>query len=82
MQGIMDAYRGVFRTPLTMSYPTKFTEVVSTAASYARHEQVRGMHYMQRRICVFVLLSDLTLQGGVTCRRLPMRRASCRTPYF
>lgn len=42
VQGIMDAYRGVFRTPLTMSYPTKFTEVVSTAASYARHEQVRG----------------------------------------
>lgn len=39
VQGIMDAYRGVFRTPLTMSYPTKFTEVVSTAASYAKHEQ-------------------------------------------
>lgn len=39
VQGIMDAYRGVFRTPLTMSYPTKFTEVISTAASYARHEQ-------------------------------------------
>jgi hypothetical protein len=40
VQGIMDAYRGVFRTPLTMSYPTKFTEVISTAASYARHEHV------------------------------------------
>jgi hypothetical protein len=40
VQGIMDAYRGVFRTPLTMSYPTKFTEVITTAASYARHEQV------------------------------------------
>jgi hypothetical protein len=25
---------------LTMSYPTKFTEVIATAASYARHEQV------------------------------------------
>lgn len=40
VQGIMDAYRGVFRTPLTMSHPTKFTEVISTAAGYARHEQV------------------------------------------
>jgi hypothetical protein len=40
VQGIMDAYRGVFRTPLTMSYPTKFTEVIQTAAAYARHEQV------------------------------------------
>lgn len=42
VQGIMDAYRGVFRTPLTMSYPTKLTEVLQTAASYARHEQVRA----------------------------------------
>ena len=42
VQGIMDAYRGVFRTPLTMSYPTKFTEVISMAANYARHEQVRN----------------------------------------
>ena len=50
VQGIMDAYRGVFRTPLTMSYPTKFTEVISTAASYARHEQVRGRKKMQWRI--------------------------------
>lgn len=41
VQGIMDAYRGVFRTPLTMSYPTKLTEVFQTAAAYARHEQVR-----------------------------------------
>jgi hypothetical protein len=41
VQGIMDAYRGVFRTPLTMSYPTQFTEVIQMAATYARHEQVR-----------------------------------------
>lgn len=40
VQGMMDAYRGVFRTPLTMSYPTQFTEVIETAGSYARHEQV------------------------------------------
>jgi hypothetical protein len=42
VQGIMDAYRGVFRTPLTMSYPTKFLEVIQTASSYARHEAVRN----------------------------------------
>ena len=41
VQGIMDAYRGVFRTPLTMSFPTKLTEVIQTASAYARHEQVR-----------------------------------------
>ena len=41
VNGIMEAYRGVFRTPLTMSYPTQLTEVLTTAAAYARHEQVR-----------------------------------------
>ena len=50
VQGIMDAYRGVFRTPLTMSYPTKLNEVVETAASYARHEQVRCMGPISRKI--------------------------------
>mmetsp|Transcript_17172 Transcript_17172/g.25380 ORF Transcript_17172/g.25380 Transcript_17172/m.25380 type:complete len:602 (-) Transcript_17172:792-2597(-) len=39
VQGILDAYQGVFTTTLTMSYPTDFTEVVRTAASYAQHEQ-------------------------------------------
>jgi len=39
VQGIMDAYRGVFRTPLRMSFPTQFMEVISTAAGYAQHEQ-------------------------------------------
>lgn len=38
VQGIMDAYRGVFRTPLTMSFPTRFDQVIETAAAYARHE--------------------------------------------
>jgi Copine/C2 domain len=42
VQGIMDAYRGVFRTPLTMSFPTNLTEVIQTASAYARHEQVRS----------------------------------------
>jgi len=39
VQGIMDAYRGVFRTPLRMSFPTQFTEIIRTAAGYAQHEQ-------------------------------------------
>mmetsp|Transcript_18886 Transcript_18886/g.38763 ORF Transcript_18886/g.38763 Transcript_18886/m.38763 type:complete len:638 (-) Transcript_18886:449-2362(-) len=39
VQGIMDAYRGVFRTPLRMSFPTKFNEVIQTAGAYAQHEQ-------------------------------------------
>jgi hypothetical protein len=51
VQGIMDAYRGVFRTPLTMSYPTKLTEVVQTAAAYARHEQVCNISWQRLSDC-------------------------------
>jgi len=39
VNGIMDAYRGVFSTQLTMSYPADFTEVIRTAASYVQHKQ-------------------------------------------
>eukprot|EP00548_Thalassiothrix_antarctica_P008354 CAMPEP_0194133326 /NCGR_PEP_ID=MMETSP0152-20130528/3545_1 /TAXON_ID=1049557 /ORGANISM="Thalassiothrix antarctica, Strain L6-D1" /LENGTH=599 /DNA_ID=CAMNT_0038828623 /DNA_START=46 /DNA_END=1845 /DNA_ORIENTATION=+ len=39
VNGIMDAYRGVFSTQLIMSYPTDFTEVIRTAASYVQHKQ-------------------------------------------
>lgn len=40
VSGILDAYKGTFRTPLTMSGPTVFTEVISHAAAEAksRHE--------------------------------------------
>jgi hypothetical protein len=40
VRGILDAYSGAVRTPLTMSYPRQAREVISTAASYARHGQV------------------------------------------
>jgi len=62
VQGIMDAYRGVFRTPLTMSYPTKFTEVIQTAASYARHEQVRESFWL-----LSLLFAVLRLRRVVLC---------------
>lgn len=39
VQGILDAYKSTFKTPLTMSGPTVFTEVISIAASEARTKQ-------------------------------------------
>ena len=80
VQGIMDAYRGVFRTPLTMSYPTKFTEVISTAASYARHEQVSSAacEPFQSLIRLSVFLTQLLS----LCRRSLMTRANCHTRFF
>ena len=62
VQGIMDAYRGVFRTPLRMSFPTRFTEVINTAAGYAQHEQVRRFF-----IIIFILhdIMYMPLMGTV-----------------
>lgn len=40
-QGIIKAFRGVLQNPKCMSYQSKFTNVISMAANYARHEQVR-----------------------------------------
>lgn len=39
VKGILDAYKGTFRTPLTMSGPTVFTEVISLAAAQAKSRQ-------------------------------------------
>eukprot|EP00523_Entomoneis_sp_CCMP467_P009056 CAMPEP_0168729774 /NCGR_PEP_ID=MMETSP0724-20121128/6388_1 /TAXON_ID=265536 /ORGANISM="Amphiprora sp., Strain CCMP467" /LENGTH=633 /DNA_ID=CAMNT_0008776691 /DNA_START=39 /DNA_END=1940 /DNA_ORIENTATION=- len=58
VQGIMDAYRGVFRTPLTMSFPTKFTEVLETAASYARHEQEMAAEDARLSYTILLLLTS------------------------
>lgn len=49
--GIMEAYRGVFNTTLTMSFPTVLTEVIRTAARYAEHEHVSQHNIMSMLIC-------------------------------
>ena len=56
VQGIMDAYRGVFRTPLRMSFPTRFTEVINTAAGYAQHEQVRRFSIIFLYYMIFMFM--------------------------
>jgi Copine len=40
VQGVLDAYRGVFKKSLTMSFPTDLTEVIKTASMYSQNEQV------------------------------------------
>lgn len=77
VQGIMDAYRGVFRTPLTMSYPTKFTEVVSTAASYAKHEQVRSVYFNP-----LGNYNDSSILTPCPFRRLRTTKASCHIQFY
>jgi len=58
VKGILDAYKGVFKTPLVMSGPTVFTEVISLAAARARSRQeVHPLSYT-----ILLLLTD----GAVT----------------
>lgn len=58
VQGIMDAYRGVFRTPLTMSCPTKLTEVIEAAATYARREQQAAEEDKQQSYTILLILTS------------------------
>lgn len=54
VKGILDAYKSVFRTPLTMSGPTVFTEVISLAAAEAKSRQeANPMSYT-----ILLLLTD------------------------
>ena len=58
VQGILDAYRGVFKTPLVMSGPTVFTEVIQVAAAQAKsRHQINPLSYS-----ILLLLTD----GAVT----------------
>uniref|UniRef100_A0A7S2PR51 C2 domain-containing protein n=1 Tax=Skeletonema marinoi TaxID=267567 RepID=A0A7S2PR51_9STRA len=56
--GILDAYKGVFKTPLIMSGPTVFTEVIQLAATQAKQRyQINPLSYS-----ILLLLTD----GAVT----------------
>ncbi len=58
IKGVLDAYRGVFKTPLIMSGPTVFTEVIQLAATQARQRhQINPLSYS-----ILLLLTD----GAVT----------------
>jgi len=58
IKGILDAYKGVFKTPLIMSGPTVFTEVIQLAASQAKQRyQINPLSYS-----ILLLLTD----GAVT----------------
>ncbi|KAL7441470.1 hypothetical protein ACHAXM_011517 [Skeletonema potamos] len=58
VMGILDAYKGVFKTPLIMSGPTVFTEVIQLAAAQAKQRyQINPLSYS-----ILLLLTD----GAVT----------------
>jgi len=62
VKGVLDAYRSVFRNPLTMSGPTVFADCIAQAASRARREQAEAQQRGTQAYTVLLLLTD----GSVT----------------
>jgi hypothetical protein len=60
--GVLEAYRGTFRTGLTMSGPTVFDECINLAAAQARSKQAESLRIGQQAYHILLILTD----GAVT----------------
>jgi len=58
VDGIIEAYRGVFRTGLIMSGPTVFTEVMRTAAAHSVSSQQAAKQKGLQAYSVLLILTD------------------------
>ena len=58
VDGIVQAYRSVFRTGLIMSGPTVFTEVMQTAAAHAVSSQEEAKRNGKQAYTVLLILTD------------------------
>lgn len=58
VDGIIQAYRSVFRTGLIMSGPTVFTEVMQTAAAHAVSSQEEAKRNGKQAYTVLLILTD------------------------
>ena len=56
--GVLEAYRNVFRTGLTMSGPTVFAEVIDYAAATARSRQEESLRIGKQSYKVLLILTD------------------------
>ena len=56
--GVLEAYRNVFRTGLTMSGPTVFSEVIGLAAAMARSNQESSQRLGKQSYKLLLILTD------------------------
>lgn len=54
VDGILEAYKSIFRSDLTMSGPTLFDQVIQTAAARAHKHKQEG----RKRYCVLLIITD------------------------
>lgn len=62
IKGMIDAYRGTFKSGLVMSGPTVFAEVIQMAAAQARSKQENARRIGQQAYHILLILTD----GAVT----------------
>jgi hypothetical protein len=58
ISGILEAYRGTFKTGLTMSGPTIFSEVINVAAARSRSKQEASKRIGQQYYEILLILTD------------------------
>eukprot|EP00934_Nitzschia_sp_Nitz4_P007889 Nitzschia sp. Nitz4//scaffold77_size91520//51907//54384//NITZ4_004894-RA/size91520-augustus-gene-0.74-mRNA-1//-1//CDS//3329558003//7879//frame0 len=58
IDGMLQGYRGVFRTGLTMSGPTVFAEVIQYAAAQARSKQEANASVGEQSYTILLILTD------------------------
>lgn len=58
IQGVLEAYRATFRTGLTMSGPTVFSEVIALAAAQARSKQEAVARFGKQAYRILLILTD------------------------
>ena len=58
ISGILDGYRNVFKTGLTMSGPTVFVDVIQNAAAQARQKQAERARIGQQAYHILLILTD------------------------
>ena len=58
MAGVLEGYRSVFRTGLTMSGPTVFSEVIDMVAAIARSRQEEAQKIGKQSYVILLILTD------------------------
>jgi len=68
ISGVLEGYRNVFRTGLTMSGPTVFAEVIGLAAAKAQSAQEQSRRIGKQSYVILLILTD---GAGELCRFEP-----------
>jgi Copine/C2 domain len=78
IKGMIDAYRSVFRSGLTMSGPTIFAQVISCATEQAKRKQIEARRYGRLSYQILLIITDGEVTDLFETKRAI--RAASKTP--